>query len=667
MKTIIITPPTNLKDETVICNILFSYGLQLLHLRKPGAERIVYEKFIQHIEPCYRNRIVIHDHYELADDYLLHGIHLKSTEAERYIQYSNKIVSISCHNTKEIQNLPFKPAYCFLSPIFDSISKEGYNSHFDTLPDLSNIDVPVIALGGITPEKIDTCRIAGFKGVAVIGYIWKKPAEALARFKHLKTPFTMSIAGFDPSSGAGVTADIKTFEATGSYGLGICTGVTFQNENTFCGTHWMEVNEIQTQCELQFQCHRPQYVKIGLLKSPETLEQLVAFLSIALPDCKIIYDPILKASAGYIFHDWDINKLSSVLEKLYLITPNTEELQRLFGKEVNETELQNFCRTHQLNLLWKGGHNEGPCSSDCLITPENIYHFSVQRSTYSKHGTGCILSAAITSFLAQGHTLPDACNKAQLYIDSVINSNDSKLGFHNLIQTINFDPHCPFELNLQYITAPKEGMSLCEQVETVCRGGMRWIQLRMKGADITEFLQEGLKIKEICHRYNALFIINDNVEVARQLQADGVHLGKEDMNPLKARAILGEGKIIGATCNTYEDVLLRHKQQVDYIGLGPFTFTTTKEKLSPILGLYGYQQILNQMKEDKIQIPVFAIGGIQETDILTLMQTGIQGIALSGLIKNSADLAQKTTEILNLLNSASNHNLNQNEIFKNCR
>ena len=140
--------------------------------------------------------------------------------------------------------------------------------------------------------------------------------------------------------------------------------------------------------------------------------------------------------------------------------------------------------------------------------------------------------------------------------------------------------------------------------------------------------------------------------MARQLDADGIHLGKEDMNPLQARVILGENKIVGATCNTWEDIMLRQEQRVDYIGLGPYTFTTTKERLSPVLGLEGYQRLVKQMQENDIDIPVFAIGGITERDIPSLMKTGIQGIALSGLIKNSNNLTIKTKDIISLINTS---------------
>lgn len=650
MKTIIITPPKTIADETVICNLLFTHGLERLHLRKPGAAAKVYEQFIQKIDPRYRNRIVIHDHYELAERYQLHGIHLHAGTGEAYpTETAYGSVSVSCHEVEEIRNLPFQASYCFLSPIFDSISKPEYRSAFPSLPDLSNIDLPVIALGGITPEHCDACRQAGFAGVAALGYIWGNPKEALKHFIRLRTPYVMTIAGFDPSGGAGITSDVKTFETTGSYGLSSCTGITFQNESDYRSTHWLPLEEIQRQCELPFILHRPEYVKIGLVENFDRLDRLIDYLHAQIPDVKIIWDPICKASAGCLFHTGGPEQLISILKRIYLLTPNSEEVVQLFGRAATVDSLQQLCREHQFNLLWKGGHDAGPYSWDRLITPEKIYRYPIVRSPYSKHGTGCVLSAALTSYLAQGDSLNKACNKAQQYVSEFIDSNDSKLGYHTLaLKTLPGKPSLE-GINLQYITAPKAGVSLGEQTEAVCQGGMRWVQLRMKGTGIPELLAEGKEIKEICQKYNTLLIINDDVQIARQLDADGVHLGKEDMDPLEAREILGSEKIIGATCNTWEDILLRHRQKVDYIGLGPFAFTTTKEKLSPVLGLDGYRRLLQLMRDNQIDIPVFAIGGITEPDILPLMQTGIRGIALSGLIKNSDDLRSKTREILKIL------------------
>lgn len=656
MNLIIITPPQQVKDEALICNSLFAYGLETLHLRKPGACEETYKEFIRQIEPRFRNRIVIHEQYHLAEKYHLRGIHLKSNKGDEYIHYQEySHISISCHTLDKINSLPFCPTYCFLSPVFDSISKQDYKSSFNELPDLKDIHIPVIALGGITPHNLVHCLRNGFQGVAALGYIWEQPEEALQRFIQLKTPTVMSIAGFDPSSGAGITADLKTFESCEAYGLGVCSAITFQNQDEYEGTRWTSVKDILSQCELQFNKYQPQYIKIGLIENFEVLDTITRYLCERIPDIRIIWDPILKASAGFQFHhcekEENHQKLNDILNRLYLITPNTGELHRLFGTD-NPQALCEISRRHQLNILWKGGHNDEQLSIDRLISPGESWEFPVRRGKYEKHGTGCVLSAAITAIIAGGLPLYQACSKAQLYVSRFMDSNNSKLGYHHIGTNLTTGTPSSGELRLQYITDHKENTTIGQQIEAVCQGGIRWVQLRMKGFTDEELLREGRLAKEICHRHHALFIVNDNIQIARQLEADGVHLGMDDMNPLAAREILGSGKIIGATCNTWEDVQLRATQKVDYIGLGPFTYTTTKEKLSPVIGLQGYLRILNQMKQFGINIPVFAIGGITETDIPSLLQTGIQGIALSGLIKNSPDITAKTKEIITIINYA---------------
>ncbi len=647
MQFIVITPPTAVPDETVICNLLFANGLETLHLRKPGASAEAYEAFIRRIEPRYRRRVVIHAHYALAEKYRLRGIHLRSGEASEHTRYAGMQVSVSCHSTEEIRALPFTPAYCFLSPVFDSISKAGYTAAFGGMPDLSGIAVPVVALGGVTPERTDACRLAGFAGAAVLGYLWEHPEEALPRWRRLHTPFVMSIAGFDPSSGAGVSADLRAVEAAGAYGLGVCSALTFQNEERYEGTRWIPAEEIIRQCGVLFRKHRPEVVKIGLVRDFEVLAQVVKYVREEVSDVKIIWDPILKATAGEVFHTQAPKGWQELLDGIYLVTPNTEELPLLLGENADMEALQGIARRHGVCILWKGGHNEGELSTDRLVTPEKIYRFTVQKSTGTKHGTGCLLSSSIAARLAQGTALPEACREAQTYVAQIIGGTEGLLPMPPAPCSASLP--LPSELPLQYITAPKEGMTLCEQAEAVCRGGMRWVQLRMKGASPAELLETGRKMKKVCRRHGALFIVNDSPEAARQLDADGVHLGKEDMNPTEARQLLGKGKIIGATCNTWEDIQLRHRQGVDYIGLGPYAYTTTKERLSPILGMEGYRRLMGLMREHGIRIPVFAIGGITEKDIPALMETGIRGIALSGVIRNSDDLAAKTREILKQL------------------
>lgn len=176
--------------------------------------------------------------------------------------------------------------------------------------------------------------------------------------------------------------------------------------------------------------------------------------------------------------------------------------------------------------------------------------------------------------------------------------------------------------------------------EQACMGGVDWIQLRLKNTPYDEFKAVALEVQAVCRQYKATFIINDNVTLAYNIHADGVHLGKEDMLPDMARQMLGKDFIIGRTANTYEDLAYLASKPVDYIGLGPYRFTHTKENLSPILGLEGYRAIFDRIKQNRLNMPpIIGIGGISANDIAELMTTGLSGVAVSGAISNTHDIS----------------------------
>lgn len=190
---------------------------------------------------------------------------------------------------------------------------------------------------------------------------------------------------------------------------------------------------------------------------------------------------------------------------------------------------------------------------------------------------------------------------------------------------------------LQYIS---QGTTVSEQITHIRQalaGGCRWIQLRWKEADKDHILEAAAEAKALCTAYEATLIINDWPEIAKLVDAHGVHLGLTDTSVQEARNMLGAGKIIGGTANTFADIQQRVAEKCDYVGLGPFRFTLSKAKLSPILGLEGYRDILKHMRLQEISIPLIGIGGIRLEDIPTLLQTGVHGIAVSGLITESPD------------------------------
>ncbi len=202
---------------------------------------------------------------------------------------------------------------------------------------------------------------------------------------------------------------------------------------------------------------------------------------------------------------------------------------------------------------------------------------------------------------------------------------------------------------LQFITHRNDRYDEISGTRAVLEGGCRWVQLRMKEARDEEFLRVGREVERLCRQYGATFLLDDRVHLVAELGADGVHLGKNDMPPSEARQLLPEGKIIGATANTFEDIERAVAEGADYIGLGPFRFTQTKRNLSPILGLDGYRQILTRCRTAGITLPVVAIGGITAADIAGILATGVSGIALSGALLGAQDPSEETRKIVDIL------------------
>ncbi len=192
-------------------------------------------------------------------------------------------------------------------------------------------------------------------------------------------------------------------------------------------------------------------------------------------------------------------------------------------------------------------------------------------------------------------------------------------------------------IGLQFITHFTERHTYLDSACIALEGGCRWVQLRMKDADEGLFVATAREVRALCDRFGATFVIDDHAELVGATGADGVHLGKNDMPVAEARLMLGPDIVIGGTANTFDDVKALAEAGADYIGCGPFRFTTTKQRLSPVLGLEGYRDIVRRMRESGIGLPIVAIGGITFDDIGPIMRTGVTGIALSGSVLRADD------------------------------
>lgn len=204
-------------------------------------------------------------------------------------------------------------------------------------------------------------------------------------------------------------------------------------------------------------------------------------------------------------------------------------------------------------------------------------------------------------------------------------------------------------VRMQFISHFTDQYDYLDSIAMALEGGCRWVQLRMKDATEEEILPVALEAQKLCKAQNATFIIDDHVELVKRIGADGVHLGKMDMPVAEARQILGDSFIIGGTSNTFEDIAMHAAAGADYIGCGPFRFTTTKKNLSPVLGLEGYQTLVAKMKAQGLSLPIVAIGGINAEDIPAIMRTGVSGIALSGTVLRAENPVSEMRKLMALM------------------
>lgn len=248
-----------------------------------------------------------------------------------------------------------------------------------------------------------------------------------------KRVYVLTVAGFDPSGGAGVLADVKTFENHQVVGLSAVTALTYQHESLYLGTNWVDMGEIKRQLDPLFDIYSIGWAKIGIVQNLEALHEIVDYLLLRNPQIKIILDPILKASASDDqFHSgFDSQRFEELLRKLYMVTPNWEEIGTL-SKGVEPFEAAKQLAVH-CHVFLKGGHRADKPGYDTLWikTAQKYFSYKPKRQVkYAKHGSGCVLSSAILANLANGYPLHKSCLKAKRYIEDFLNSNPSLLGWH---------------------------------------------------------------------------------------------------------------------------------------------------------------------------------------------------------------------------------------------
>ena len=243
-----------------------------------------------------------------------------------------------------------------------------------------------------------------------------------------KRPYILSIAGFDPSGGAGLVADCKTFEALKCQGLSVCTANTIQTDNEFIDCIWTDIEIIKKQITTLFNRFKIDVVKIGIVEDWQKMSEIVDLLISLNAEVKIIIDPVLSASANFDFQtDFDSTLFNSVLEKIYVLTPNYEEIQKLYPELNLEETIKHI--SNKTNLYLKGGHNEAEKGKDYLYNKdEQVYPINPKYITYPKHGSGCVLSSSMASYVALGFPLLKSVFRAKRFTEKYLGSNKELLG-----------------------------------------------------------------------------------------------------------------------------------------------------------------------------------------------------------------------------------------------
>lgn len=304
------------------------------------------------------------------------------------------------------------------------------------------------------------------------------------------------------------------------------------------------------------------------------------------------------------------------------------------------------------NPILKEEYNEKRVSVSC--------HSIEQVKEWKERASYVFLSPIFDSISKKGYKSAFSFNKLKKYFnDKILDNKVVALGGvtkDNIkeLENIGFSS-CALLSDLwqlpkiMFITPNKTKEEIIKECNIVLQEGIKFIQLRMKKASNDEILEVAKQIRPVCDKYCAILTVDDKIELLKSNLFDGVHLGKNDMPIKQAKQITQNKYLLGATCNTIQDVQKAIENGADYLGIGPYKYTTTKQNLAPILGLEGYQDIIKNMRDKNLNIPFYAIGGITLEDLLPLKEIGIFGIALSGAISTATNKQSIIKEILKTL------------------
>ena len=662
-QVIVLTPPEwrGAVEASWIATLL-RLGVGRVHIRKPEASAAELSALLEAIPRALRRRCVLSQQPELVRRYALGGLHL-SVRGWRELSArpslaSGQLVGVSCHSREELEALPFTPDYAYLSPVAPSLSKEGYGAaQCWTEAELEQLcaetPFPLIALGGIAPATAGRFLRLGFAGVASLGYWQGLSLEELPEaLRRLSAPRLLLCGGLDPTGGAGITADLSHATRLGAESYSLITAVTSQDAEHFYGLTPLGEEELRGQLRSLEALPPPEVAKIGLVASLEQLRTLAGLIRAHYPHCLILWDPILRSSSGYqLLPTPTAEELDEALVAVDLLLPNAYEQHQLLG-ELSPAEA---ARRWHCTLICKGAlpspdlvsslgagqdtkagedtptgqwadlYPSAAYITDLGYTPEGQCIASCcPPAGTDRHGTGCLYGTELALALASGLGLETAMRRAQRAVSH----------YRQGLRPPAARPR-PTLGRRMFVTHGSTPEELLLQTERVLSLGLaNLVELRMKEASAPLREAAARQLLSLCRSYGVPLLINDDVELAFRIAADGVHLGQQDCPPERARQLLGPEALIGLTCNDAQQLERALQLPIDYIGLGPCHYTETKQRLAPILGHEGYRRL--QLHD--YPLPVYAIGGIEPQEEPELRDLGLYGIAMSrSLLRSSGE------------------------------
>lgn len=479
------------------------------------------------------------------------------------------------------------------------------------------------------------------------------------------TRCALTIAGFDPSGGAGISADLRVFAGLGVAGLSVSTALTVQNSRGVQAVHPVGVDILEAQLEALFSDAAIAAVKIGMLAGADQVRAAVRAIERFRPP-HVILDPVLSSTGGVPLLDGPGRSalVRELLPLCGLVMPNLPEAAALTGLKVARAPDMAAAGERLLRLgagavLIKGGHRAGR-PTDILyragVVPTAFVGARV--ATIHAHGTGCLLSSATASYLALGFELEDSIRRAKNGVSRALETPvvvGGGRGYPDILAAARADvAHARRLAGLNGLYAVTDeslrpGRSPEKLVRAALAGGANVVQLRAKGLGIQALVRLAKRLNRIAHARGALFIVNDRVDAALAADADGVHLGPEDMPPADARRILGGERLIGVSVGTVREARLA-SPHASYFGVGAIFGSKTKSDAGPPVGLRRLREI-GQACPGR---PLVAIGGIDAGNIEDAARAGAAAAAVVSAIAGAADVTQAARRLAAGFASAAN-------------